>query len=59
MDIVINVNVDAGKAVPKVEIKQPIKKVVKKKPFNGVLQFPEMKPRSSSPVLDILGIKET
>jgi len=58
--IVVNVNIDAGKAVPKVEVKQPGKKVVKRKPFSGVLQFPEMPPRqSSSPVLDILGIKET
>jgi hypothetical protein len=57
MNIVINVNVDADKDVPKVEVKQPVKKVVKKKPFNGVIQFPE--PRQSSSVLDILGIKET
>jgi len=59
--IVVNVNIDAGKqAPPKVEVNKQVKKPVKRKPFSGVLQFPEMPPRqSSSSVLDILGIRET
>jgi hypothetical protein len=61
MDIVVNVNIEAGGEKPKVEVnKDPIKRkpVMKQtKRFGGVLQFPA--PKQSSGVLDMLGIKET
>lgn len=62
MDIVVNVNIEAGGEKPKVEVnKKPVSKkpVLKQsKRFGGVLQFPAPQPRSTG-VLDMLGIKET
>ena len=58
MDIVVNVNIEAGGEKPKVEVKQkPVVKKPVRKNTGGVLQFPA--PQQSSAVLDILGIKET
>lgn len=53
MDIVVNVNIEAGSDKPKVEVnKKP-----QPKKAGGVLQFPAM-PVNNNPILDIIGVKE-
>lgn len=67
MDIVVNVNIDAGSEEPKVKVnKTPLKKPAVKTPSKqlgvkkagGIIQFPPMNPENN-PILDMMGIKET